>query len=470
MLSTVDVDVSLDESRTNGRIESLLIDRRRLPNGGEILHNSARRLRGGGGASSKAKNSHHHHSSSTASSSSPTDSASSMDFRKLMALVGAFYWLLMIAVVLPTACVSTLLLFVYPTMLFGISVFNRLEHELCRMVNDLWVAAGQYSGLSVVEYGDDIGEYADKRCLCLANHLGLIDHFCLMTAFYDKKSLSGKYLWVIFNIWKYTTLGLMWTAHGNFFINGGSAHRNKKLADFREHLATNYRKHDYGWVVMYPEGSRLFLIRDSEVEFCGKNGLQPFRHCAHPRSGAAFSALSVCAAPGSSDVKYDSKERMKLTPTSAQADGIVRNGKRLDDDTVATVAINDNIEYVVDCTLGYARGAVPELGDAMLGEWPDDESNVVAVHYRVHRVRAEWVTDEAKLRAWLYEQYKVKDDLLDDFYRTGRFPGAGRAVHFSLGRNVTVQAFWLALFYFHFNAWLRPLIAFAINAVWSIIF
>lgn len=46
----------------------------------------------------------------------------------------------------------------------------------------------------VVEYGDDISEYADKRCLCLVNHLGLIDHFCLMTAFHDKQLLAGKVL------------------------------------------------------------------------------------------------------------------------------------------------------------------------------------------------------------------------------------------------------------------------------------
>lgn len=40
-------------------------------------------------------------------------------------------------------------------------------------------------------------------------------------------------MWVIYNIWKWTSLGIMWTAHGNFFINGGSRERNKVLNSFR---------------------------------------------------------------------------------------------------------------------------------------------------------------------------------------------------------------------------------------------
>jgi hypothetical protein len=66
----------------------------------------------------------------------------------------------------------------------------------------------------VSEYGDDINEVADKRVLFLCNHLGLVDHFCLMTAFYNKKNLPGRYLWVIFNIWKWTPLGAMCKCNG----------------------------------------------------------------------------------------------------------------------------------------------------------------------------------------------------------------------------------------------------------------
>jgi 1-acyl-sn-glycerol-3-phosphate acyltransferase len=60
------------------------------------------------------------------------------------------------------------------------------------MVNQHWTAAGQYMGLTVSEYGDDLNEIADKRVLFLCNHLGLTDHFVLMTAFNDKRSLAGR--------------------------------------------------------------------------------------------------------------------------------------------------------------------------------------------------------------------------------------------------------------------------------------
>jgi hypothetical protein len=90
-------------------------------------------------------------------------------------------------------------------------LFNRLEHELCRLVNDAWISASKYCGLNgnrklisvndtkvklsphlVIEYGDDINSIANERALCLVNHLGLIDHFCLMTSFHNKKDLASK--------------------------------------------------------------------------------------------------------------------------------------------------------------------------------------------------------------------------------------------------------------------------------------
>lgn len=43
-----------------------------------------------------------------------------------------------------------------------------------------------------MEYGDDISKVANDRVLCLVNHLGLIDHFCLMTSFHNKEDLTGK--------------------------------------------------------------------------------------------------------------------------------------------------------------------------------------------------------------------------------------------------------------------------------------
>jgi hypothetical protein len=94
----------------------------------------------------------------------------------------------------------------------------------------------------------------------------------------------------------------MWTTHGNFFINGGA--RALVLKEFREHLKALYWKFGYGFVVMYPEGSRLYLIKESEKRFAEKNNLSAFKHCAHPRSGAAHSTILVAGKSLKGKEKY----------------------------------------------------------------------------------------------------------------------------------------------------------------------
>ncbi|KAE9548880.1 hypothetical protein FO519_007905 [Halicephalobus sp. NKZ332] len=351
--------------------------------------------------------------------------------KKLMAMIGAFYWFIMTVIVVPTACTFTFASF-WPLIFVNLNVFNKLVHGLCVFVNDHWVGAGQYSGIAISEYGDDISKLSKKRVLFLANHLGLIDHFCLMTSFHNKKHVIGNYLWVIYNIWKSTPLGVMWTAHGNFFINGGADKRKMVLEDFKNHLKNYYWKHDFGWIVMYPEGSRLYLIKNSEKRFAEKNGLEPFKHCAHPRTGAAHTVLDVC---GPTDESY----------------------------TTARSGLGGPVEYIIDCTLGYPKGKVGGLGEVMVGEWPEGNSNV-AIHYKIHKVLPEW-SDESVLRDWLYKQYEEKDKMLDRYYKTGSFAGASRQVQFSLARNVFVQIVWMALFYAHYTFWMKPLFHFLLRLI-----
>jgi lysophosphatidylglycerol acyltransferase 1 len=226
----------------------------------------------------------------------------------------------------------------------------------------------------------------------------------------------------------------LWTSHGNFFINGGVSKRKAVLQEFQQHLKAKYWRYDYGWVVMYPEGSRLYLIQEAEVKFAEKNGLKPFRYCAHPRAGAAHAVLNICG-PQKKSCANDSDQ--------------------------------PSIEYIVDCTLGYPNGQVVNLGSAMVGEWPSGNSNV-AIHYSIHKVDKSFGNEEM-LKEWLYKRYEEKDKLLEQFYLTGRFPGPGRQVNFPLSRGLFVQAFWLGLFYFHYHFWMRPLATLIINTSISLV-
>ncbi|CAD5230731.1 unnamed protein product [Bursaphelenchus okinawaensis] len=130
--------------------------------------------------------------------SSSEDSNFTMDQRKIMIMVGAAYWFVMTVLVVPTACLCTLFVVIYPIMgivwLFGLNkqIVNDVEHWICQLVNDHWVAAGQYTGLTITEHGDDITKISDSRTLFLCNHLGLVDHFCLMTAFLEQAWIGWK--------------------------------------------------------------------------------------------------------------------------------------------------------------------------------------------------------------------------------------------------------------------------------------
>lgn len=255
-----------------------------------------------------------------------------------------------------------------------------------------------------------------------------------MTSLHDKGDVSGKWMWVIYNIWKYTPLGAMWTIHGNFFVNGGSDKREALLRTFKSHLKNCFSKFDWGWIIMYPEGSRLYLIRDAGMRFAEKLGLPPLRHCVYPRSGAAHAVID------------------QLAPTKENA-------------TVARCGWGPPIEYVIDATLGYPKGDVVDLSSAMLGDFPHNDPNL-AIYYEVIKVDQKW-TDEIKFQEWLYARYQKKDELLDHFYKTGYFPGKRREmVNVSTSTMIFSQVFWIALYYIHHIVWIVPLSNWAVNSIY----
>uniref|UniRef100_A0A0K0EYX5 PlsC domain-containing protein n=1 Tax=Strongyloides venezuelensis TaxID=75913 RepID=A0A0K0EYX5_STRVS len=334
----------------------------------------------------------------------------------------AIMWLTMTALIVPICVVLIRYIFLEPIRWINHKWFNYLEHKVCHLVNDHWVGAGAFTGLQVIEYGDDLTKIQDERVLFMPNHLGLLDHFILMTSFFNKNTLAGRYIWVIFNIWKWTPLGFMWTAHGNFFINGGAGKREKVLRDFRDHLNGIYWKNDLGYIVMYPEGSRFYLIKESGAKFALKNNLEPLTNCAYPRTGAAKAILDVVG-PKNVD-KNDSSRKP--------------------------------IEYLVDCTLGYPKGIVPDIRDALLQEWPCGNSKV-GIHFKIHKI-TEDMCNEDVLQQFLYKCYEEKDKLLDYYYKHDTFPNTkARPISYPWSRMIFVESFWLSIFFASYYVIIKPL-------------
>jgi len=224
-------------------------------------------------------------------------------------------------------------------------------------------------------------------------------------------------------------LGLMWILHGNFFVNGGARQREQLLGSFGEHLKRNYWMYDYGWIVMYPEGSRMFLAQESAQKFAKKHGYPDLKHCALPRLGAAKIVLDVCG--------------------PKKKNGIIAGHS----------ADHKSIDYVIDITLGYSKGKIPVLGQAILNDWPGNDPRV-DVHYSVHKVSNELVHNEANLRTFMYDLWVKKDARLDYFYEHGCFPDSqARPVHFPKSRALAVQLFWLLSLILHW-LWVQPLTLF----------
>ncbi|PAV88329.1 hypothetical protein WR25_07575 [Diploscapter pachys] len=278
----------------------------------------------------------------------------------------------------------------------------------------------------VREYGDDLKHLSEKRCLLLANHLGLVDHFALMLSLNNKGSVPGRWLWIIYNIWKWTPLGVMWTLHGNFFINGGASQRDGVLAQLKRHISSYFHKYDLTWIVMYPEGSRLYLIEESNKRFAERNNLTPLKNCAFPRTGAAHAVLSV------------------LGPQEGSPDQ-------------SRCGNGPPIEYIIDATIGYKKGLVPELKNAILGDWPMPGSHRIHIHWQAIPVRPEWGYNEEALKNFLYDRYEKKDRMLKDFYQNDKFEGEHRTEAITWQAMIFSQVFWVVLFYIHFLLIIRPI-------------
>uniref|UniRef100_A0A1I8EE52 Phospholipid/glycerol acyltransferase domain-containing protein n=1 Tax=Wuchereria bancrofti TaxID=6293 RepID=A0A1I8EE52_WUCBA len=354
-----------------------------------------------------------------------------MDVREIIALIGAFYWTIMtvfvvlgiiaatfLTVMLPVPCIRLACCFIANYSGICLLIFHKHSSVswLGSMVNDHWSSAIQIAGINIVEYGDDILKLSEKRVLLLANHLGLADHFVIMH--YETKKLFLKrctssvekfkeikflknvrlsfcyrsnYLGYI-QYMENDTTGCDVMIHGNYFVDGDAAKRDQMIEDFKTHLKKNYWKYDHRWIIMYPEGARLYRIKESDA-----------RHAA--------------------------------------CEVLFRNH------TSATVEVtNDSLEYVISfnsrSTLRHQNGDVPSI------DMVTEERSL-----RIYRIRTEW-KDENMLRHWLYDIYEKKE-LLEKNCQSGIFPMDSqhhpKIVRTSISNCLFAEAFWLLLLYFYYS-------------------
>ncbi|CAI5451984.1 unnamed protein product [Caenorhabditis angaria] len=96
------------------------------------------------------------------------------------------------------------------------------------------------------------------------------------------------------------------------------------------------------------------------------------------------------------------------------------------------------IKYVLDVTIAYPNGIPLSLATFGFGT---REKCDIAVNYKIYDASEVPFEDEEKLRDWMYEVYKEKDEMLARYYETGEFnPGEkGTRIAFSWAKIIGIM-------------------------------
>lgn len=83
----------------------------------------------------------------------------------------------------------------------------------------LWILSNSiFFCYEVVEVGDDISAVEDSEAVLLCNHQSTADTPLIMIVLWPKGMCSGKVMWIMDHIFRFTHFGLMSTIRNDFFI------------------------------------------------------------------------------------------------------------------------------------------------------------------------------------------------------------------------------------------------------------
>lgn len=156
------------------------------------------------------------------------------------------------------------------------------------------------------------------------------------------------------------------------------AHRLNKLKDLAKPM----------WLLVFPEGTNLSRNgRVNSAKWAEKQGIEDLRHLLLPRSTGSFFIFNQ---------------------------------------------LKGNVEWVYDCTVAYEgipRGKFGQdfftLKTAYLEGRPPKSVNM---YWRRIALSTIPLDDEKEFGEWMVKQWRIKDDLMEQYIATGRFPASKDAV------------------------------------------
>eukprot|EP01097_Dermamoeba_algensis_P003177 TRINITY_DN2275_c0_g1_i1.p1 TRINITY_DN2275_c0_g1~~TRINITY_DN2275_c0_g1_i1.p1 ORF type:complete len:303 (-),score=50.13 TRINITY_DN2275_c0_g1_i1:67-975(-) len=243
------------------------------------------------------------------------------------------------------------------------------------------------TGLKIVESGDL--DSHKHNALVIANHQETGDIPTLMAVVIGHK--IQKVFWVMDSMFKYTQFGLVSGLHGDVFIQSGRQFRDKSLEVFQEGLLKICKRNGH-WVILFPEGGLFWKLKESSRRYAEKNNLPIYERLALPRVNAFLKSVQTLRS----------------------------HVKSIVDITIA-YPVQEQPMTVVHVLSGSAppEAKVPSSPKPFVKR-SEDKKYTVGIHYRSFDINT-IPTNEEELKVWLFDRWREKDALLNNFYATGAF-------------------------------------------------
>ncbi|KAJ5334302.1 hypothetical protein MYU51_004909 [Penicillium brevicompactum] len=250
-----------------------------------------------------------------------------------------------------------------------------------------------------------------ERLVMIANHQVYTDWVYLWWVAYTN-SMHGRIFIILKESLKYIPIvgtGMMF--YGFIFMARKWLADKPRLQHRLEKLKTNFTgsnsarpTYDPMWLLIFPEGTNLSINTKGRSDaWSQKQSLPSFKHEILPRSTGLFFCLQQ---------------------------------------------LRGTVDWVYDCTIAYEgppKGSYPDkyftLRSTYLQGRPPTSVNM---HWRRFQVSKIPLEDQKEFEAWLIERWSEKDQLMDEYFETGRFPselaGSIKADGTENGQQIAAEA------------------------------
>lgn len=289
-------------------------------------------------------------------------------------------WVLLCNLICIPSYLAWLTIFL-PVYLYSPRTYWKIEGVMFSWMLSIVSSWSWSAGYSIVESGESLDELMSQKLLILPNHQSTADVPLLMSILTARIGLTNRVMWIMDRVFKFTNFGVISWMHDDFFIRSGKAGRELTLVELKDHLTDVFIKKQRSYLVLFPEGGFLRKRKAVSHEFAKKKDLPLLDHVTLPRTGALDVVMKV------------------LGPDTEQEEG-------------------NKIERIVDMTIAYPEGKPLDLQSIVLG-WREPCNT--HVHYRSWDVKELPKTSE-ELFSWMVNLYQEKEQMLDVYYKTGKFP------------------------------------------------